>query len=84
MFSSGASRRYVADFSRRRARIRAESSLPGGASGEFPNPLSTNLLDRWLTNDTHPLRQRRRDIRDGALERLRFAPEEDDGDDDDS
>ncbi|NNG05365.1 MAG: penicillin acylase family protein [Inquilinus sp.] len=84
MFSSGASRRYVADFRRRPRRIRAESSLPGGASGAFLDPLSTNLLGRWLTNDTHPLRQRQSDIFRDAMEVLVARPirEEDDDDED--
>ena len=35
----------------------AESSLPGGVTGVLGSPFYTNLLGRWLTNDTYPLRQ---------------------------
>jgi penicillin amidase len=55
----GASQRYVA-----RARLTgkgfdAETALPGGQSGVPGNRFYVNLLEEWLTNDTHPLRQNR-------------------------
>ena len=50
MFSSGPNRRYVGDM--RAGDIRAESSLPGGVSGDVRSPWFTNLLMLWLTNDT--------------------------------
>ena len=55
----GASQRYVA-----RARLTgkgfdAETALPGGQSGVPGDRFYVNLLEEWLTNDTHPLRQNR-------------------------
>jgi len=50
MFSSGPNRRYVGEM--RPGQIRAESSLPGGVSGDVRSPWFTNLLMLWLTNDT--------------------------------
>lgn len=82
MYGAGASRRYVADFGSRR-RIEARSSLPGGPSGDIFSPFFDTLLDRWLTNDTYPLRQRRADIFDGAVEVLTVRPRRDDEDDED-
>ena len=86
MYGAGASRRYVADFASRR--ISARSSLPGGPSGDIFSPFFGTLLDRWLTNDTYPLRQRPSDIFRGAVEFLTVRPprrddDDDDGDDDD-
>ena len=80
-YGAGASRRYVADFGRRR--IEARSSLPGGPSGDIFSPYFDTLLDRWLTNDTYPLRQRRSDVLRGAVEVLTVRPLRDDEDDDD-
>jgi penicillin amidase len=50
MFGSGPNRRYVGEM--RAGDIRAESSLPGGVSGDVRSPWFTNLLMPWLTNDT--------------------------------
>jgi len=50
MFSSGPNRRYVGEM--RAGQIHAESSLPGGVSGDVRSPWFTNLLMLWLTNDT--------------------------------
>jgi penicillin amidase len=36
----------------------SEASLPGGQSGVPGSPFRINLLEDWLTNETHPLRQR--------------------------
>ncbi len=38
------------------------------------SPFYVNLLGRWLTNDTHPLRQDAGRIAKGAVETLVFAP----------
>ena len=81
MYGAGASRRYVADFAGRR--ISARSSLPGGPSGDIFSPYFDTLLDRWLTNDTYPLRQRPSDIFRGAVEFLTVRPPRRDDDDDD-
>jgi hypothetical protein len=37
--------------------VDAESALPGGESGVPGDRFYFNLLERWLTNDTFPLRQ---------------------------
>jgi penicillin amidase len=54
---AGPSTRYVA-----RPRIvgsgfDSEASLPGGQSGVPGSPFLVDLLEAWLTNETHPLRQ---------------------------
>jgi penicillin amidase len=56
MFGSGPANRLVAE-PRAPGQVAAESSLPGGTSGVPGQPFYVNLLPRWLTNDTFPLRQ---------------------------
>jgi penicillin amidase len=56
MFGSGPANRFVAE-ARAPGQVVAESSLPGGTSGVPGSPFYVNLLPRWLTNDTFPLRQ---------------------------
>jgi penicillin G amidase len=56
MFGSGPANRFVAE-TRVPDQVVAESSLPGGVSGVPGTPFYVNLLPRWLTNDTFPLRQ---------------------------
>jgi penicillin amidase len=56
MFGSGPANRFVAE-ARAPGQVVAESSLPGGTSGVPGQPFYVNLLPRWLTNDTFPLRQ---------------------------
>jgi penicillin amidase len=56
MFGSGPANRFVAE-ARAPEQVVAESSLPGGTSGVPGDPFYVNLLPRWLTNDTFPLRQ---------------------------
>jgi len=70
MFGSGPTRRFVAEMisgrgdhdddgdEGRNRGIDAVSSLPGGESGVLGDPRYVNLLESWLTNETHPLRQR--------------------------
>lgn len=67
-FGSGPNRRYVGVPGTWPGSIDAETSLPGGNSGVLGSPYYANLLGRWLTNDTYPLRQ-------GLLEVLRSADE---------
>ena len=50
-FGGGPANRYVSEL-RAPGDIRAESSLPGGASGVPGTPFYVNLLPAWLTNDT--------------------------------
>lgn len=54
MFIAGPSRRYVASIVS--DGIRSVSSLPGGESGVPSSQFYVNLLRRWLTNETFPLR----------------------------
>lgn len=57
MFSSGPVRRYVGQIRRWPLPIQAETILPGGSSGVLGSPHYADLLGRWLTNDTYPVRQ---------------------------
>jgi penicillin amidase len=61
-YGSGPARRYVGQPRRGRNYIKAETILPGGSSGVLGSPFYVNLLGRWLTNDTYPVRQRFIDI----------------------
>jgi len=54
MFPNGPSRRYVASIES--DGIKSVSSLPGGQSGVPGSQFYLNLLGRWLTNETFPLR----------------------------
>jgi penicillin amidase len=56
MFGGGPNRRYVGSPGNGPGTIVAETSLPGGMSGSLTSPFYANLLGRWLTNDTYPLR----------------------------
>jgi penicillin amidase len=69
MFGSGPARRYVGE-----ARG-GETILPGGESGVLGSPFYTNLLGRWLTNDTYHHRQKMGDIVQDLLEREKFLPQ---------
>lgn len=55
-FGSGPNRRYVGSPGTAPGSIPAEDALPGGPSGVLGDPLYANLLGRWLTNDTYPVR----------------------------
>lgn len=57
MFTNGPVRRYVGQIRRWPRPIKAETSLPGGISGVLGDPHYADLLGRWLTNDTYPVRQ---------------------------
>jgi len=57
MFGSGPNRRYVGVPAAVPGSIDARTALPGGMSGVLGDPFYANLLGRWLTNDTYPLRQ---------------------------
>ncbi len=52
MFGSGPVQRFVAEG--RTSGIVAETSLPGGTSGNVASPFYLNLLPMWLTNETFP------------------------------
>jgi penicillin amidase len=66
VFRFGPGQRYVA-----RARsfgFESEASQAGGASGVPGSPFYLNLLEEWLTNRTHPLRQSRQSLIDKNAE----------------
>lgn len=60
MFDGGPARRFIAQA--RAFGFEAETSLPGGESSALDSPFHANLLPRWLTNDTIPLRWQLVDI----------------------
>ena len=63
MYGAGPARRYVGQPGKKWWKpFRAETILPGGSSGVLGSPFYANLLGRWLTNDTYPVRQRFIDI----------------------
>ncbi|CAB1064333.1 Penicillin amidase precursor (EC [Olavius sp. associated proteobacterium Delta 1] len=57
MFEFGPVRRYVGQISQNRHSSQAATNLPGGASGILGSAFYDNLLPRWLTNDTYPIKQ---------------------------
>ena len=75
VFRAGPSTRYVA-----RPRIGlgfdSEASLPGGQSGVSGSPFYVNLLERWLTNETHPLRQSLAELAGNVVSLESFKPED--------
>jgi penicillin amidase len=75
MFGSGPVRRYVGQPGGTGTLvIQGETILPGGPSGVSGSPWSVNLLGRWLTNDTYPIRQKLPIIRQVAVETFTFSP----------
>jgi penicillin amidase len=74
MFGSGPVRRYVGEPVDGPRRIEGRSSLPGGQSGVLGSPFYVNLLERWLTNDTYPLRQRQQEINADLFRLESFVP----------
>ncbi|HXW09523.1 MAG TPA: penicillin acylase family protein, partial [Steroidobacteraceae bacterium] len=74
MFGSGPNRRYVGSPGTAPGSIEAETSLPGGMSGVLTSPFYANLLGRWLTNDTYPLRTNRGEVLRSISSQQLFAP----------
>lgn len=74
-FGGGANRRYVGSPGLLPGWIEAETSLPGGNSGVLGNPFYANLLGRWLTNESYPLRTRPGEIARNAASRTFFLPD---------
>ncbi len=72
MFSFGPNRRYVGVMGR--FRVRGLSALPGGVSGVLGSPLYGNMLMRYLTNDSYPVRNVRRQVERDAVERIELIP----------
>jgi acyl-homoserine lactone acylase PvdQ len=58
----GAAQRYVARVRPLGRGFEAWTALPGGQSGVPGDRFHANLLERWLTNESHPLRQRRAEL----------------------
>ena len=66
-------RRFVAQASA--GRWRSVDSLAGGASEDLGGPFEQNLLGRWLTNDTYPIRMYPQDLI-GAIDSITtFVPD---------
>ncbi len=63
MFGSGPVRRYVGQPGVSPGSIVGRTSLPGGSSDVVGSPWRTNLLERWMTNDTYPMRQGKADLK---------------------
>lgn len=72
MFINGPSYRYVSEA--RHHGMYAESSLPGGVSGDIDNIFYLNLLPGWLTNKSFPLLQHSREMREHTTSITRFKP----------
>ncbi len=72
MFGNGPVNRYVAEAGP--PGVRAESVWPGGTSAIPGTPYYTNLLGRYLTNDTVPLLFRNSDLRKELDSVTRFVP----------
>jgi penicillin G amidase len=71
-FGSGPVRRFVAQPVR--GTMRADSALPGGTSETLGSPYYGNLLPRWLTNDTYPVRLNRSDLARATESVDRYLP----------
>jgi acyl-homoserine lactone acylase PvdQ len=54
--------------------MNAISSLPGGTSETLGSPYYINILPRWLTNDTYPVRLRQDDLNDATASVIRYVP----------
>nr|WP_173086412.1 penicillin acylase family protein [Phytohabitans rumicis] len=72
-FGGGPVRRFVAQPAR--GVMRAESSLPGGTSEWLGSPYYQNLLPRWLTNETYPVRLDRADLARATASVTHYLPE---------
>ena len=77
IFTNGPVRRYVGEVASDPGSIEAQTSLPGGTSGNIASPFYANLLARWLTNDTYPVRQTPTAIYNALFDGMLFVPSED-------
>jgi penicillin G amidase len=71
-FGGGPVRRFVAQPAP--GGMRADSALPGGTSETLGSPYYANLLPRWLTNETYPLRLRPSDLALATASTVRYLP----------
>jgi penicillin G amidase len=74
MFGSGPNRRYVGVPGTAPGTIDAETALPGGMSGVLTSPFYANLLGRYLTNDTYPLRTNLGEVMQNIYNQQMFKP----------
>ena len=74
MFGSGPNRRYVGVPGMGPGSIEAETALPGGMSGVLTSPFYANLLGRYLTNDTYPLRTNMGEVMQNISSQQMFRP----------
>jgi penicillin amidase len=74
MFGSGPNRRYVGVPGTAPGSIVGETALPGGMSGVLSSPFYANLLGRWLTNDTYPLRTSTGEVMQAIYSQQQFKP----------
>jgi penicillin amidase len=72
MFGGGPVRRFVAQSGP--GGMRSVSALPGGTSEDLGSPYYGNLLPRWLTNDTYPVRLRDADLAQATASVTRYLP----------
>jgi penicillin G amidase len=73
MFDFGPVRRFVAEM-RPGQRSRAESSLPGGTSGQVGSDRYLTLLPAWLTNESYPQPLRRSALGRTFVDETRYIP----------
>ena len=75
-FGSGPVRRYVGEPGKKDGanRMVSETILPGGNSGVLGSPFYSNLLGRWLTNDTYPVRAQNAAVNEAAATTTVFVP----------
>jgi len=74
MFGSGPNRRYVGVPGTSSGSIEGRTVLPGGMSGVLTSPFYANLLGRWLTNDTYPLRDNMGEVMQNLSSQQMFKP----------
>jgi penicillin G amidase len=74
MFGSGPNRRYVGVPGMSPGSIEGRTALPGGMSGVLTSPFYANLLGRWLTNDTYPLRDNMGEVMQNLSSQQMFKP----------
>ncbi|MCJ7453486.1 MAG: penicillin acylase family protein [Steroidobacteraceae bacterium] len=74
MFGSGPNRRYVGIPGTAKGSIEGRTVLPGGMSGVLTSPFYANLLGRWLTNDTYPLRDNMGEVMQNLDSQQMFKP----------
>jgi len=73
-FGSGPNRRYVGVPGTVAGSIEGRTALPGGMSGVLTSPFYANLLGRWLTNDTYPMREDMGEVMQSLYSQQMFKP----------